>query len=457
MGVTAARRAALRVTRAAGRGRRLDRALGEVLVRLPDRDRAWVHELVYGTARLRGRLDHLLDHHLHRGIGSVDPALLDLLRLGAYQLLHMDSVPAYAAVSQAVEQARKTAGTRGAGAMVNAVLRAVARTGEDRDLFPSFEEDPAGHLSTWGSHPRWLVERWLARWPADRVRSLVDAGNRIPSLTVVPLDGDVAGALDRLSGAGIPGMAVRGGTSALELPPGTDPEAVLAALPGAVVQDPGASLVVPYADPPREGPVADLCAAPGGKALVLAGRGVYVCAADRSPARLALVRENAVRAGVRIGLAVARAERPAIRPVPFVLLDAPCTGTGTLRRHPDARWRLRPRDVERMAAVQRRMLDGAAGAVEPGGLLVYATCSLEAEENEEGVDAFLGRHPGFRLEGPGPVDGRYIDGRGRLRVFPGDTGFDGAFAARLRRAAPPPEPVSSRPGEFRAEPTQARE
>ncbi|HZD03683.1 MAG TPA: transcription antitermination factor NusB, partial [Longimicrobiales bacterium] len=381
--MTAARAAALRVLEAAGRGRRLDLALAEERPGLPDRDRPWVHELVYGTVRLRGRLDHLLDHHLHRGLASLDPVLLDVLRLGAYQLLHMGSVPPWAAVSQAVEQARGRRRDGGAGGMVNAVLRAVARTGEDPDLFPSFGRDPAGHLSTWGSHPRWMVERWLARWPADRVRALVEADNRVPPLTLVPLDGDVGAALARLSDAGIEAAAVGRGTSAVELPSGTEPEVALAALPGAVFQDPGASLVVPYADPPRDGTVADLCAAPGGKALVLAGRGAYVCAADRSPARLAMLRENAVRADVGVGAVVALAERPAIRPVPLVLVDAPCTGTGTLRRHPDARWRLDPGDLDRMAVVQQGILEGAARAVAPGGLLVYATCSLEAEENED--------------------------------------------------------------------------
>lgn len=219
----------------------------------------------------------------------------------------------------------------------------------------------------------------------------------------------------------------------MELPAGTGPAAALAAAPPAVIQDPGASLVVPYADPDPDAVAADLCAAPGGKALVLARRAAYVVGADASSPRLRLLRDNVERTGVRMGLLVARAEAPPLDRVPLVLVDVPCTGTGTLRRHPDARWRLRPGDVGRMADVQRRILDGAARAVAPGGVLVYATCSLETEENEAQVEAFLRRRPDFRLDEPGPVEAAYLDGRGRLAVRPWDAGFDAAFAARLRR------------------------
>jgi len=202
------------------------------------------------------------------------------------------------------------------------------------------------------------------------------------------------------------------------------------------MQDPAATLVAEYVGAGPGVTVADLCAAPGGKALVLAGRGAYVLAADRSRVRLDLVRANVRRTRMIVGVVQAEAERPPFRSAPVVLVDAPCTGTGTLRRHPDARWRLRPRDVDGMADVQRRILEGAARCVHPGGVLVYATCSLEDEENERQVEAFVERHPEFRTTGPGPVDQRYLDERGRLVVLPQRTGFDGAFAARLERELP---------------------
>jgi 16S rRNA (cytosine967-C5)-methyltransferase len=432
--VTAGRGAALRALAAVRRGRRLDLAFAEVANRLDPRERAWTQELVYGTIRFRGRLDHLLDHHLRSGMGSVEPSVADILRLGAYQLLRMESVPPYAAVSQAVDQARAISGRPGIEKLVNAVLRSVGRSGEDPERFPSFEDDPSGYLSTWGSHPRWLVERWLARWPRDEIRALVEADNQVPRTVIVPLDGRSEAAAEALAAAGIDTSAA-GDATALELPAGTLPAEALAAVPRSVIQDPAASLVGIYADVTPGSVVVDLCAAPGGKALLLAGRGARVLAVDRSAPRLSLLRNNAERAGVALGIVRADAAEPPFRPVSSVLVDAPCTGTGTLRRHPDARWRLDPKDIDAMAAVQRRILDGAARVVAQGGSLIYGTCSLEWEENEAQVDAFLERHAEFRRAGPGPVDPRYLDGRGQLVVLPWRAGFDGAFAARLVRSA----------------------
>ncbi len=364
---------------------------------------------------------------MRRGLSGVEPRILDVLRLGAYQLLHMDGVPAYAAVSQAVEQA----GRRGGG-FVNAVLRAVGRSGEDPARFPDPDADPAGWLATWGSHPRWLVERWLARWPRADVEALVEADNQVPPLTLFPLV-DETEALRRLDAAGIGATPVGEGTGCLRLEPGSDPRAALAAVP-AVVQDPAAALVVRYARPDPGAWVADLCAAPGGKALALSREAPYVLAADRSATRLGLVRENAERVGGRVLPLVARAERPPLRGAPFVLVDVPCTGTGTLRRHPDARWRLGEDDPALLAAVQEAILEGAAEVVTPGGLLVYSTCTLEPEENEARVEAFLAAHDEFRMEPPEGMDSTVLDAEGRLTVLPWRSGFDGAFAARMRRS-----------------------
>ena len=412
---------------------RLDLALDRAAPDLTPRDRAFVHELVYGLARLRGRIDHLLEHHVHGGLGRLDPPVLELLRLGAYQLLYMDGVPRYAAVSQTVEQARREAG-RGAGGLVNAVLRAIADDGAREDLFPSFANDPAGWLERWGSHPRWMVERWLGRWTPEEVRGLVEADNRRPPLALVPLDRAPADALAALAEAGIEAVPFEGEPGCLRLAPGSDPAAALAALPS-IVQDPGAHLVTRYADIDVGARVADLCAAPGGKALALSLRASYTLAADRSEARMRRVRDNALRTGRTLGLVVADAAHPPVREVDVVVVDVPCTGTGTLARHPDGRWRLGPQSVGTMAAVQRAILDGAARAVRPGGLLVYSTCSLEVEENEDQVAAFLARRPDFRPERTRAVPEEYLDEAGRLVVLPWKTGFDGAFAARLRRAA----------------------
>jgi len=426
--VTPGRRAALAALEASERGRRLDLALTHAARGLDPRERRFAHELAYGTARLRGRLDWLIARHLRRGLVRLDPRVRTLLRLGAYQLLHM-AVPDYAAVSQVVEMA-----SRHARGLLNAVLRAVARDGEDPALFPDQAADPAGWLASWGSHPRWLIDRWLARWSVEEVSELVRLDNEQPPITLLLLAGTGEDAIARLAAAGIAAWPLPG-TASLAVEPGTDPARALDALRGAIVQDPGASLVVAYAAPDPGAAVADLCAAPGGKALALAAAGSPVLAADRSLARLRLLRMNVARTGLPVALVVARAEQPPIRHAPVVLLDVPCTGTGTLRRHPDARWRLTPEHPAALARVQERMLEGAASVVPAGGLLVYSTCTLEPEENQERVDAFLERHPEFRSEPTDAVDPTHIDVAGRLAVLPWKTGFDGAFAARLRRAS----------------------
>ncbi len=411
-----------------GRGLRLDVAFGRAAPALSARDRGFVHEILFGTLRLRGRLDHLLARHVHGGLALLEPRVLDVLRLGAYQILYMGGVPAYAAVSESVD----LAGGRGPRGLVNAVLRAVARAGDHAELFPDPDADPEGFLATRGSHPRWLVRRWLARWPVEAVRALVDADNRRPWASLVPLDHTPEAAAALLAAAGIEAEPVGRGTGALRLEPGVDPVRALETIP-AIMQDPAADLVVRYADPDPGMNVADLCAAPGGKALALSGRVLYTLAADRSRARLGRVRDNVRRTGRRLGLVLADGSHPPIRSVDMVLLDVPCTGTGTLARHPDARWRLDAGSVAELAEVQRVLLEAAADRVRPGGLLVYSTCTLEPEENETQVDAFLEGHPDYAIEATDAVPPEYVDGRGRLSVLPQDTGFDGAFAARMRR------------------------
>ncbi|HET9948608.1 MAG TPA: transcription antitermination factor NusB [Longimicrobiales bacterium] len=426
------RRAALRARLETERGRRLDLAFEEAAAGLDARERAFARELAYGVTRLRGRLDHLIGLRVRRGLGALDPELREALRLGAYQLLYMGGVPAYAAVSQAVEQARAGAGP-GAAKLANAVLRRVGEAGDAPELFPRFETDPAGFLASWGSHPAWLVERWLARWPAAEVRALVEANNGRPALHLVPLDVDLAEAAEALRASGIASEPVGEGTRCLRVDEGTPPAAALAALPHAVVQDPAANLVVAYADVPEGTKVADVCAAPGGKALALADRSVYTLAADRSESRLRIMRENVRRTERRVGLVVADGRRPPLAAADVVLLDVPCTATGTLRRRPDARWRVGPDALRELTALQRELLEASAELVPPGGLLVYSTCSLEREENEDQADAFLTRHPDFELAPTGAVPARHLDAAGRLVVTPQATGFDGSFAARFRR------------------------
>lgn len=431
------RRAAFRVLRAVQEGAFVDRAAVREFAPLEDRDRRLARELAYGCVRLRGRLDHELEVFLDLPSSRVEPDVRVWLRLGLYQLREM-RVPPHAAVNEAVEGVRETVGERATG-FVNGVLRAAARREDRKSLFRPLEEDPAEHLSTWGSHPRWLVERWLERWPLGAVRRLVELNNEPPPVTLRLLAGDVKEAEARLAGTDAALEPLPDWPRCVELVRGS-PRRVLARIP-AVAQDPAASAVVDYMESPARGGFLDACAAPGGKALALAwdaGDGPLV-GGDVSVRRLRKLQEARRRLDLGLSCVAMDARRPAVGPVGSVLADVPCTGTGTFRRRPDARWNVTPEALASLQEHQREILDGLADVVSPGGLLVYATCSLEPEENEAQVRDFLDRRDDFRREKPGddtrsglPED--VMGEEGSLRVLPWARGTDGAYAARLRKS-----------------------
>jgi 16S rRNA (cytosine967-C5)-methyltransferase len=434
--VTDARRAAAELCADLRRGEMLDLALDARAAGLDARDRRWLQELVYGMLRRRAALDALLVPRVTGGLARLDPDVVDLLRLGADQLLHMRSVPAYAAIAQTVELVKQRHGM-GASRLANAVLRRLDRErGAPAGAAPA---DPVEALALEHSHPRWLVARWVARWGAEETGRLLAANNAEPPIVLRPF-GVVREQLEAmLDGAGLATRENALVPGSLEITAGpvlTETGAYRQGL--FFVQDPGATLVTEYAALPAGAKVADLCAAPGGKALELARTARTVLACDRSTARLPRLAQNIARVDARnVFPVLADARHPPVRDADAVLLDAPCSGTGTFRRHPDARWRLKPSDLAVMGALQRALLRAAAGAVRPGGLLVYSTCSLEPEENDAQVESFLADQRGaFTLEPPpeGAVPAGTLDA-GRLRVLPQRHGVDGAFAARLRRIA----------------------
>ncbi len=415
------------------RGAFADRAFERVARSLDEADRRLTQELAYGVLRLRGRLDYVLDRRVDGGIERLQPNLLDVLRLGAYQLLELDRVPAYAAVSDAVEASSGAVG-RGAASLTNAVLRRLSGKSYASFAFPRLDEDPVGNLATWGSHPRWLLERWLASWPLEDVGRLVEYNNKRPAvyLSVV---GQRDEALERLRAAGVRAQPVALAPSSVCVESGALSRTL--ELVQAVVQDPGATAVIDYMALDPGGRVIDLCAAPGGKGALLAARGHEVWGFDVARGRLERLQENRQRLGLsRLHIVQADSTRPPVSEARVVLLDVPCSGTGTLGRHPDARWRLQPQDLVKLVELQRRLLDGAADVVALGGWLIYATCSLEPEENEEQVEAFLDRRREFELDPPRQtrVSG-LMSSDGTLRVLPQRHGMDGAYAARLRRRA----------------------
>jgi 16S rRNA (cytosine967-C5)-methyltransferase len=442
--VTEARRVAAELCADLRRGELLDPAFEARVASLDARDRRWVQELVYGMLRRRSVLDLHLSERVRGGLARLDADLTDLLRLGAYQLLHMDSVPPYAAIAQSVELAKSRHGI-GASKLVNAVLRRLDRergtligpdSGSLMKRGPAVA-DPVDALSLAYSHPRWIVARWVARWGAEETERLLAINNTEPPTVLRPY-GTVREQLEAmLESAGVHAREVPLVRDSLELPGGVALTELGAFRQGLFfVQDPASTLVALYAAFSPGATVADLCAAPGGKTLELSRAAGLVVAGDRSWPRTARMASNVTRVDARgVRVLVADARHPPLRPVDAVLVDAPCTGTGTFRRHPDARWRLKVSDLAVMAALQRSILGAAASVVRPGGLLVYGTCSLEPEENDAQVERFLAEHPGWRLEPPpeGAVPAAALDA-GRLRLLPQRHGVDGAFAARLRRA-----------------------
>jgi 16S rRNA (cytosine967-C5)-methyltransferase len=434
-GVTDARLTAAETLADLRGGLLLDAAFERRAAALDARDRRWAQELVYGTLRHRAWLDAVIGDRVRGGLVRLDPDLIDLLRLGAQQLFHMGSVPAYAAIGQTVELAKQRHGI-GASKLANAVLRRLDR---ERDaLNVETPADPIAALALKSSHPRWLIARWVARWGADETAALLEANNHQASLIVRPF-GVVREQLEAmLESSGVDVSEAALVRDSLQIGGGVGLRDLGAFQQGLFfVQDPAATLVTQYAAFPAGARVADLCAAPGGKAVELSRTAEFVVAADASSARLRRLRETITRLELRnVYPIVSDARSGAIAPVEAVLVDAPCTGTGAFRRHPDARWRLTPNDIAVQAAAQRSILHAAAAAVAPGGLLVYSTCSLETEENDAQVETFLATHPEFTLEPPpdGTVPAAVLDA-GRLRVLPQRHGADGAFAARMRRSA----------------------
>ncbi|MFN3597561.1 MAG: 16S rRNA (cytosine(967)-C(5))-methyltransferase RsmB [Rubricoccaceae bacterium] len=396
-------------------------------------------DLVAGVTRLRRRLDHAIAHFARREAAALDAPVRQVLRLGLFELF-VRGVPPHAAVDEAVGLARGLAG-KGAAGFVNAVLRAALRAGA---LPEPRTGDPAEDLAVGHSYPTWLVRRWLARFGPDETEALLRAGNAPPRFG---LRVDTRRAAPGALAAEIAALGVDVRPSAW-LDDFLVADRLQPVLRGGfvadgrcAVQDEAAGLVVRVLDPQPGEAVLDGAAAPGGKALYamqrMGGQGRLV-ALDVSEAKTALVARAAAAAGFDALEARAADLRTATLDGPFdrVLLDAPCSGTGVLAKRADLRWRRTEEDLARLTALQDDLLEAAARHVRPGGLLVYATCSVEPEENAARVAAFLARTPGFR---PEPVAGRvpapFVGADGHYHALPHRHGTDGAFAARLRREA----------------------
>jgi 16S rRNA (cytosine967-C5)-methyltransferase len=455
--IAPARRAAFDAFRAVAAGE-LDLAAAMATARrqLRDpRDRALAAEITTGTLRWLGRIDHLIAHFAKRPIDRLDLPVLHSLRLGAYQVIFLDRVPASAVVNDAVELT-KAAGARGAAGLVNATLRTIARDRERLPLPPepaTRTEPPRAaaldYLSITLSHPRWLVERWLDRTGFEETKAWVLFNNTPAPLTLRAnlLKTTVPDLRRALASEGIETAPTRYSPLGLVVQRGNPIRSSLLDTGVFAVQDEASQIVALVAAARPGEHVLDLCAAPGNKTLMLAAEmrdeGLIV-AADFRARRIGLLRATLATAGATAPRIV---RMDATRPLPLrnrfdlVLVDAPCSGLGTIRRDPEIRWRRAEADLALLAATQLEILRRAAEVVAPGGRLVYATCSSEPEENERVVDRFLAERREFqpvvppdptRLAGSGLA--QLVDDAGRLRTRPYRHGLEAYFAAMLVKA-----------------------
>lgn len=399
-------------------------------------DRALCHEMVMGVLRRQFTLDHLIAHYCGRKVGTLDIPVLVALRLGLYQLRYLSRVPVSAAVNESVNLVGAASLTSARG-FVNAVLRRAARE-------PNYDpaatvSDSIERLAIETSHPRWLVERWIKALGVNEAESLARSNNDVPptALRVIGVRGLETDVLEKLRKAGATlepskvaqgGWRISGATSTLRQ---------LAEAGQIYLQDEASQLVARFVDPQPDERILDLCAAPGGKATHIAdltGDRAHVCACDISEGRLMTV-ANAV--SVQHLRSIDLVQLNAELPLPFkrrlfdrVLVDAPCSGTGTLRRNPEIKWRITLDQIRSLSARQKQLLLNAAEAVKPGGRLVYSTCSVEVEENEEVVSDFLSRTQEFvQLK----VESTIGTASDSFRSWPHRQGSDGFFVAIFQR------------------------
>lgn len=409
---------------------------------MSSRDAAFATELVGGTLRWRARLDWILSQFVRNDLDKLTPWIRNGLRLGLYQMLFLDRVPAYAAVDEAVKLAR-IYGHAGTAGLTNAVLRKVL---QELGSLPDPEtliSDPAEALAVAYSHPLWLVERWRRRLGDDETRALLAANNESPSLCLrvnaMRTDRETlrralaergieaeGGKLSRLS------LTVRGNMVPSEIPEFQEGHFF--------VQDESETLVGELVAAEAGETVVDLCAAPGGKTCHIqesrGSRGT-ILAVDVQPKRLARVQENTARLGLS-GVEPVCADGQELtlaRPADRVLVDAPCSGLGVLRRRADARWRKTEASMRSLMPLEAGLLAAGATLLRPGGVLVYSVCSSEPEEGIRQVQAFLKAHPDFEIEDASGFISPEAVTDGVMILYPHRHGTDGAFAARLRKRA----------------------
>jgi 16S rRNA (cytosine967-C5)-methyltransferase len=399
--------------------------------------------LTYGVIRWEGKLDWVIRHFSKIPFEKIEPGTLNILRLGLYQILFLSRTPFSAAVNESVELAKKIRGKGGAG-FVNAVLRSTIRR-KDEIQYPDRDGDPALHISILQSHPLWLVQRWVKEMGVEETLRICEFNNQISSLTLRTntLKINREDLIEKLRGKELKSLPTPFSGEGI-LPQDPPPASELPFFKEGlyIIQDEASQLVTSLVDPKPGERILDACAAPGGKATHIAqtmeNRG-EVYAVDVSKGKLDLIEEMCQRLGIRIVKTVkgdAAASLPISKGFVFdrVLADVPCSGFGTLRRNPDLKWRRGEKDIQRMSELQLSILGNVSAYVKEGGILIYSTCTVFHEENEDVLEKFLEGHPEFQLDRMDkalPEKFHLFIRNGYFKTFPQKNEMDGFFAARL--------------------------
>ena len=410
-------------------------------------DRAFLTELMYGTLRWRGKLDWVIGQFSKTPFEKIESEIVNILRIGLYQILYLTRTPVSAAVNESVELAKKTRG-KGGGGFVNGVLRSVIRKKQEI-AYPEETGNLAQYVSVVQSHPLWLVQRWMQEFGIEETKRVCEANQQHAPLVLRTntLKNSREELMKKLEEAGLKPFGSVYSEEGIVL---RDPPAV-SDLPFFregfyAIQDEASQLVTAILDPKPGQIVLDACAAPGGKTTHIAQRmrnEGKIYALDLTPEKLKWIEEGCRRLGVTM---VTKVRGDACRNLPVpegtrfdrILADVPCSGFGTLRRNPDLKWRKGMEDILRLRNLQSSILNNLSGCLLSGGTLVYSTCTVFHEENEDVVNQFLADHPDFRID---PIDKilpepchPFIQ-RGIFKSFPRGDGMDGFFAARLMKKA----------------------
>jgi 16S rRNA (cytosine967-C5)-methyltransferase len=402
-------------------------------------DRRFISEMVHGTTKMRRRLDYVLELFLAEKLEGLTPWIRNILRMGIYQIDFLEKVPESAAVNESVKLAKKH-GHKGTVALVNAVLRSYVRE-KSKVVFPSWEKDKPENIGLFYSFPSWMVERWLEIFGEEETVRLCDAFNqrprlslRVNSLRIGQKDWEEVFKEEKIKFK--PGKFLKNYYS-------IESKIDLSQFPPlqngwVYFQDESAGFPVMLLDPQPGECILDLCAAPGGKATFIAEKikdqGMII-AVDISLKKLDTIKQNYERLGTKaVRLCCADARSFSCRPVDRILLDAPCSALGTLGRNSDARWRKQKEDIPRLQKLQLEIISHAADLLKPEGVLVYSTCTMMPEENEEVIYRFLEQRDDFKLaDSHLYVDSNMVDEKGFVRTLPQVHKMDGSFACRLEK------------------------